>query len=99
MLAGDARDELGEDDGLAETRPAEETRLAAANERGEQVDDLDAGLEQLGLGGKLRKCRRLPMNGPHLRGGDRPAAIDRFAKQVEDAPQRFRSDGNAHGRA
>ena len=47
---GDAGDQLGEDDRLAEAGPAEQAGLAAADERREQVDDLDAGFEQLGLG-------------------------------------------------
>ena len=48
--AGDAGDQLGEDHGLAQPGPAEQAGLAAADERRQQVDDLDAGLEQLGLG-------------------------------------------------
>ncbi len=44
---GDAGDQLGEDDRLAQTGTAEQTGLAAADERREQVDDLDAGFEQL----------------------------------------------------
>ena len=47
---GDAGDQLGEDDRLAQTGTAEQAGLAAADERREQVDDLDAGLEHLGLG-------------------------------------------------
>ena len=50
VLLGDAGDQLLDDDGLAEARAAEQAGLAAADERGEQVDDLDAGLEDLGLG-------------------------------------------------
>ena len=50
VRAGDAGDQLGEDDRLAEAGTAEQAGLAAADERREQVDDLDAGLEQLGLG-------------------------------------------------
>ena len=47
VLAGDAGDQFGEDDRLAEAGPAEQARLAAADQRRQQVDDLDAGLEQL----------------------------------------------------
>jgi hypothetical protein len=50
MGAGDAGDELGEDDGFAETGPAEQTGLAAADEWREQVDDFDAGFEDFGFG-------------------------------------------------
>ena len=39
-----------DDDGLAQAGPAEQAGLAAADERRQQVDHLDAGLEHLGLG-------------------------------------------------
>ncbi len=45
--AGDAGDQLGENDRLAQAGPAEQAGLAAADERREQVDHLDAGFEQL----------------------------------------------------
>ena len=50
MHGGDAGDQLGEDDRLAQPGAAEEADLAAADERREQVNDLDPGLELLGLG-------------------------------------------------
>ena len=53
VAAGDAGDQLGEDDRLAQAGPAEQSRLAAADERRQQVDDLDARLEQFGLGRQL----------------------------------------------
>ena len=46
-----------EDDRLAEAGAAEQAGLAAADERREQVDDLDAGLEQFGLGRQLVELR------------------------------------------
>ena len=58
VRAGDAGDQLGENDRLAQAGPAEQAGLAAADERREQVDDLDAGLEQLGLGRKIGHRRR-----------------------------------------
>ena len=48
--AGDTGDQLGENDRFAQTGPAEQPGLAAADERREQVDDLDAGFEDFGLG-------------------------------------------------
>src|SRR5690606_9737344 len=57
VLAGDAGDEFLDDDGLSEAGPAEEARLAAADEGGEQVDDLDARLEDLRLGGEVGELR------------------------------------------
>ena len=57
VLLGDAGDEFLNDDGLAEARPAEQAGLAAAEERGEQVDDLDAGFEDFGLWGEVDEFR------------------------------------------
>ena len=53
--AGDAGDEFLNDDGLAEAGPAEQAGLAAADERREQVDDLDAGFEDFGLRARGRR--------------------------------------------
>ena len=47
---GDVVDQLHDDDGLADARAAERADLAALGEGADQVDDLDAGLEHLGLG-------------------------------------------------
>ena len=45
VLHGDVVDQLHDDDGLADARAAEQSDLAAAQIRLEQVDHLDAGLE------------------------------------------------------
>ena len=64
---GDAGDQLGEDDRLAQPGAAEEADLAAADERREQVDDLDARLEHLGLGRELVERGRVAVDRPALR--------------------------------
>ena len=46
---GDVVDQLHDDDGLADARAAEGADLAAAHERADEVDDLDAGFEDGGL--------------------------------------------------
>ena len=66
VLLGDAGDEFLDDDRLAQPRPAEQAGLAAADERREQVDDLDAGLEHLGLGRQVDELRRLAVDRPAL---------------------------------
>src|SRR5262249_44560965 len=53
MLGGDVVDQLLDDDGLADAGAAEEADLAALQERLDEVDDLDAGLEHLFGGGLL----------------------------------------------
>ena len=94
VLAGDAGDQLGEDDGLAQAGAAEQAGLAAADQRRQQVDDLDAGLEEFGLGRQLGERRRLAVDRPAFRGVDRAAAVDRLAEQVEDAAERLLADGH-----
>ncbi len=73
----DAGDQLGENDRLAETGTAEQAGLAAADERREQVDDLDARFEQLGLGRQVAQLRRVAVDRPVFFGVDRAAAVDR----------------------
>ena len=67
-VLGDAVDHLLDEDGLADTGTAEQADLAALDVRGEQVDDLDAGPEHLGL---ASRAGRRP--GPAV---DRPALGD-----------------------
>ena len=47
VLLGDVVDQLEHVDGLADAGAAEQADLAALGERADQVDDLDAGFEQL----------------------------------------------------
>jgi hypothetical protein len=49
-------DQLLDDDRLAHARAAEEADLAALHVRGEQVDDLDAGLQDLRLRLEVTNC-------------------------------------------
>src|SRR5947199_86402 len=69
--AGDAGDELSEDDRFAEAGPAEQSGLASADEGGQQVDDLDPRFEDLGLGAQVGHLGRLAVNRPALFRGDR----------------------------
>ena len=49
VALGDVVDQFHDDDGLADAGAAERADLAALGERADQVDDLDAGLENLRL--------------------------------------------------
>ena len=62
VLLGDVPDQLLDDDRLADAGAAEDADLAALLERADQVDDLEAGLEDLDLG-------RLLVEGRRARGG------------------------------
>ena len=66
VVLRDALDHLLDEDGLADARTAEEADLAALHVRGEQVDDLDAGLEQLRLRLELVEGRGLAVDRPAL---------------------------------
>ena len=76
-------DHFGEQHRLAHARPAEESRLAAALQRHEHVDDLDARLEDFGLGGTSCQRRRSPMHRTPLDIGQRRLAVDGVAEHVE----------------
>jgi hypothetical protein len=58
VLLGDVVDELHDGDGFAHAGAAEQADFAAARVGADQVDDLDAGLENLNLGGLIGKGRR-----------------------------------------
>ncbi len=62
VLLGDVVDQLHDDDGLADAGTTEGADLAALGERADQVDDLDAGLEDLGRGVLLDQGRRRAVN-------------------------------------
>src|SRR5207245_11582012 len=62
VLAGDAGDQLGENDGLAQPGAAEKARLAAADQWRQQVDDFDAGFEHLRFRRQLGERWRLAMD-------------------------------------
>ena len=67
-------------------------------ERDEQVDDLDAGFEQLNLGGLLGEGRSLTVNGHPLLAGNLAQLVHRSADNVHDAAQRTGTDGNGDRR-
>ena len=66
VVTGDARDHLLDQHGLAHAGAAEQADLAALHVGGQQVDDLDAGLEHLGLRLELVERRRLAVDAPPL---------------------------------
>ena len=76
-------DHFGEQHRLADARPAEKSRLAAALQRHEDIDDLDARLKDFRLGGTSRQRRRRPMHRTPFDIGQCRFAIDGVAKHVE----------------
>ena len=96
---GDVVDELLNQDSLADTGTAEETNLASTGVRGEQVDDLDTGLEDLGRGRLVDVRGRVGVDREGLDGLDRATLVDRLADNVDDTAEATRSDGDLDGRA
>ena len=66
MVLGHALNHLLDKDGLTDARTTEEADLAALHVGGQQVDDLDAGLEHLGTRLKLVEGRGLAVDRPAL---------------------------------
>jgi hypothetical protein len=98
VALGHVVDQLHDHDRLAHPGAAEEADLAALHERGDQVDDLDAGLEDLGLGLEVGELRGLPVDRPALSvGRERGAAVHRLAQHVEDPAQRRVPYGRGDG--
>ena len=63
VLLGEVVDEFLNQNGLADAGAAEQARLSATDVGLEQVDGLDAGLEDLGLGGELVEAGRCMVDG------------------------------------
>ena len=100
MLGGDVVDQLLNEDGLAHAGAAEQADLAALCIRADQVNDLDAGLKDLGAGLLLLIRRRFAVDGPA--GVDvlgHGPVVDRVAEEVEDAAEAALADGNGDGLA
>jgi hypothetical protein len=97
VLGGDVADQLLDEHGLADAGAAEEADLAAADERGDQVDDLDARLEHLDLRLLLLERRRLAVDGSDAVRADVAALVERLAEHVEEAAERLRADGHRIG--
>merc|ERR1719161_448419 len=98
MLQSDVVDELHDDHGLADARPAEEADLPSLGVRGEQVYDLDTREELLRTRAHLCEGRRGSVDGVELLRLDGPELVDRLADDVHDPPERLLSDGHGDGR-
>ena len=93
MLLGDVGDELLDEDGLAHAGAAEEADLAASGVGGQQVDDLDAGLQHLRHGALVLKGGGLPVDGQTVPGDVLPA-VDGLPQDVEHPPQGLLAHGH-----
>ncbi len=95
VVLGDVVDELHDDNGLADAGAAEEADLAALQEGLNEIDDLDAGLEHLFVGGLLVKEWCGPVDGHAQLFADGAEVVDRLADDVEHAAEGLFADGHA----
>src|SRR5262249_40761284 len=77
----------------------EGANLATFHERGDQVDDFDAGFKDLNLGGLFFEAWGRTVNGPPGGVFDVWLVIYGLAEDVKDAAQCFGADGHADGAA
>ena len=87
VLGGHVVDQFLDQHGLADACAAEQTDLAALCIRSQQVDDLDAGLQDLGSRLLLRKAGSLAVDGPVRHIIHRAFAVDGSAQRVEHTAQ------------
>src|SRR4029079_2462093 len=99
VLGGDVADQLLDHDGLAGAGAAEEADLATADERGDEVDDLDAGFEHGDLGLLLLEAGGFAVDGCGVLARDVAALVDGLAEDVEEAAERAGADGDGDRRA
>jgi hypothetical protein len=83
----DVIDQLKDDDRLTDARPAEGANLAALGKRTNEIDDLDAGLENRRTGVLVSQLGSFAMNRVTFLELDRAAIIDRIAGDIKNATE------------
>src|SRR5581483_10299337 len=82
---GDVVDELHDHDRLADAGATERADLAALHERTDQIDDLDAGLENIGLRLLIDERRSRTMDRVAFLELERALAVHGLTRDVENA--------------
>jgi len=91
--------QLLDEHSLADTGTTEETDLSTTSVGSQQVDDLDTGDQNLGLGRLLGEWWGVRVDGSVLGGLDGAALVDGVTGDVEDTAQGARADGDLDGGA
>ncbi|GAF25605.1 transcriptional regulators [Moorella thermoacetica Y72] len=87
VFIGDVADEFHDEDRLADPGAAEEADLAALGVGRQEVDHLDASLQDLGRRLLLFKGGRRPVNGQPLGGFYRSLVVNGFSQDVKEPSQ------------
>jgi hypothetical protein len=99
VLLGDVVDQLQDDNGLADASAAERAHLASLEEGADQVDHLDARLQDFARGRLLDEGRGRAVDRVALLVVHRALLVHRVARDVEDAPQHAVAHRHRDGRA
>ena len=99
MHRADVADEFLDDDGLADAGAAVGPDFAAFHKGGNQVENLDAGFQNLHRLALVVERGRVAVDGPAQRGFHRPQVVQRGAGDVEQAAQGFGADGDGYAGA
>ena len=95
---GDIIDQFHDDDGLSNTGTPEGADFTTLGERANQVDHLDAGLENLGFGRLVDQLGRLAVDWTAFVGSDGAFFVHRVASNVEDTTENSFTDRDGDGR-
>ncbi|SIK16719.1 cellobiose phosphorylase [Mycobacteroides abscessus subsp. abscessus] len=96
-VAGDAVDHLLDQNGLAHTGTTEQRDLATTHVRGQQVDDLQTGLQHLGTRLELIEGRRLAVDRPLLEVAAVARLVQAVAQGIEHVALDSVTDGHRNG--
>src|SRR5690606_28106798 len=94
---GDVVDELKHVNGLAHASAAEQANLTALGERADQVDNLDAGFEQLDRRREFVEFGRILVDGTHFFALDGAAFVNGATQHVHDASKSAFTDRHRDG--
>ena len=94
VLLGDVVDEFHHVHGLAHAGAAEQADLAALGERADEINNLDARLEQVLRRREFFVLGRVAVDRGGFLGRNRTGLVDRAAEHVHDATQRLGANGH-----
>jgi peptide chain release factor 1 len=93
----ETHNQLLNEHGLADTGTTEQTNLTTTGVGGEQVDDLDTGDENLGLGGLVNEERGVSVDRLELSSLDGATLVNGVTSDVDDTAQGAGTDGDLDG--